>query len=73
MNVDPQSHAECLAFIRAAIASNDPQTALDVASVVKEVYERGHASRAAIWADLEPQEQACFRELLESERPEVRS
>jgi hypothetical protein len=70
MKPDPQSHAECVEFIRAAIASNDPQTALDVASVVKEVYESGHANRAAIWADLEPQEQACFRELLESERPE---
>jgi len=35
--IDPLAHAECLEFIRAAIASNDLQTARDIASVIKEV------------------------------------
>jgi hypothetical protein len=71
MNHDPQSHAECLQFIRAAIASSDPRTARDVASVVREVCASGHANREAIWADLSSQEQEQFRVLLESERSEV--
>jgi hypothetical protein len=35
--LDTEAHQECLEFIRTALASNDPQTACDVASVVKEV------------------------------------
>jgi putative DNA primase/helicase len=63
MPVDPQSHAECLQFIRAAISENDPQTALDVASVVKEVCASGHANREAVWAELSESERATFSEL----------
>ena len=55
--LDPQSHSECLQFIRTAIAQNDPQTALDVASVVKEVCDCGYADRATIWAELSEAEQ----------------
>jgi hypothetical protein len=35
--LDPRAHAECLEFIRAAIAQGDAETARDVASVLKEV------------------------------------
>ena len=61
--LDPQSHQECLEFIRAAIASGDPQTARDVASVVKEVCSSGYADRAQIWAELSESERAAFSEL----------
>lgn len=62
--VGPLAHQECLEFIRTAIVSSDPQTARDVASVVKEVCERGYADRAEIWADLSPHEQEQFRALV---------
>ena len=62
--LDPQAHAECLEFIRAAIATNDPQTARDVASVLAEVCDCGHADRAGIWADLSEVEREQFRLLL---------
>jgi hypothetical protein len=64
MNVDPQSHSECLEFIRTAITTNDPQTARDIASVVKEVCASGHAKREAIWAELSESEREQFRQLL---------
>jgi len=56
--LDPEIHAECLEFIRAAIASNDRQTAIDIKNVVAEVCENGHTDRVAIGADLTPGEQA---------------
>jgi len=62
--LDPQSHSECLQFIRTPIAQNDPQTALDVASVVKEVCDCGHADRATIWAELSEAEQEQFRRMV---------
>jgi hypothetical protein len=62
--LDPQAHAECLEFIRAAIASSDPETACYVASVLKEVCVNGHADRNAIWADLSPGEREQFRLLV---------
>ncbi|MBE9122592.1 hypothetical protein IQ269_17745 [Tychonema sp. LEGE 07199] len=62
--LDPAAHAECLGFIRYAIATADRQTARDIAAIVKEVYENGHADRAAIWRDLLQAEQNQFRELL---------
>ena len=61
---DPLAHAECLQFIRAAIAQNDPQTARDVVSALADCCQRGHADRAAIWADLSPDEQEQFRALV---------
>ena len=62
--LESEAHQECLEFIRTALASNDPQTACDVASVVKEVCQHGHADRAAIWRDLSPDEQEQFRSLV---------
>jgi len=37
--LDPESEAECVAFIRSAIASNDRQTALDIKGVADSRYE----------------------------------
>lgn len=62
--LDPASHAECLGYIRTAIAQGDAEFAQQMAAIVKEVCERGHANRAAIWADLTPEEQEQFRLLL---------
>jgi hypothetical protein len=62
--LDPATHAECLGFIRSAIAENDRQTALDIKNVLAEVCASGYADRAAIWADLTPIEQQQFQELL---------
>ncbi|MEG3972056.1 hypothetical protein QUA00_31215 [Microcoleus sp. T2B6] len=61
---DPATHAECLGFIRAAIASNDHTTAHHIAAVVKKVCESGHADRTQIWRDLTESEQTQYRELL---------
>lgn len=62
--LDPATHAECLGFIRAAIASNDLQTAHDIAAVLKDCRERGYIDRVALWADLSQAEQQCFKQLL---------
>jgi hypothetical protein len=62
--LDPRAHAECLEFIRAAIASSDPETAQDIAAVLREVCASGHADRNAIWADLSPGEREQFRLLV---------
>lgn len=62
--LDPASHAECLEFIRQAIACADRETAHQVAGILKEVCREGHADRAQLWADLTPDEQAAFTGLL---------
>ncbi|MEG4009941.1 hypothetical protein QUA41_27660 [Microcoleus sp. Pol11C1] len=49
---DPAIHAECLGFIRAAIATADRPTARHVAGILKKVCEAGHAERTQIWRDL---------------------
>jgi len=61
---NPQVHAECLEFIRAALADGDAEFAQQVAAIVREVCVNGHASREAIWCDLSPDEQERFRSLL---------
>jgi hypothetical protein len=63
-HLDPATHAECLDFIRAAIASNDQQTAQDIKNVLAEVCDSGYADRVAIWAELTPIEQQQFQILL---------
>ncbi|MEP6582531.1 hypothetical protein NDI43_27540 [Microcoleus vaginatus GB2-A3] len=62
--LDPATHAECLEFVRSAIASNDRTTAHDIAAVLKDCYQQGYIDRAAIWADLSETEQQQFQELL---------
>ncbi|MEG5054542.1 MULTISPECIES: hypothetical protein [unclassified Microcoleus] len=58
------AETECADFIRAAIASNDRQTALDIKNVLADVCPNGHADRTAIWAALTQTEQQQFKELL---------
>ena len=62
--LDPATHADCLQYLRSAIASNDRTTALDIKNVLAEVCENGHADRAEIWADLTDIEQQQFKTLL---------
>jgi hypothetical protein len=62
--LEPQVHAECLEFIRAALADGDAELAQQVAAIVREVCVNGHASREAIWRDLSPGEREQFRSLL---------
>lgn len=64
VQTDPAAHDKCLEFIRVALASNDSEVAQDVAAILKEVCQNGHADRATIWADLTPIEQQQFQELL---------
>ncbi len=54
MSLDPACHAECLEFIRVAIAEAFRTTAHEIAAVLKEVCTEGHADRAQIWSALEP-------------------
>ena len=62
--LDPATYNECLEFVRSTIASNDRQTAQDVAAILKDCYQRGYVDRDAIWADLTQTEQQHFKELL---------
>jgi len=64
MSLDPACHAECLEFIRVAIAEAYRQTAQDIKNVLAEVCNSGYADRAAIWAELTPIEQQQFQKLL---------
>ncbi len=57
-------HAECLGFIRVAIAEAFRTTAHEIAAVLKEVCTEGHADLAQIWSALEPIERQQFQELL---------
>jgi hypothetical protein len=64
MSLDPVCHAECLDFIRVAIAEASSTTAHEITAVLKEVCTEGHADRAAIWSDFTETEQQQFQELL---------
>jgi hypothetical protein len=66
IQTDPATHLECLEFIRAAIAKNDHEFAQQIAAILKDVCQRGHADRAAIWSDLTYSERQQFQELLAS-------
>ncbi|MEG3929167.1 hypothetical protein [Microcoleus sp. T3_D1] len=61
---DPATHADCLQFIRVALASNDREVAQHVAAILKDCYQRGYVDRVAIWDDLTRTEQQNFKELL---------
>jgi hypothetical protein len=52
MSLDPACHAECLEFIRVAIAEASSTTAHEITAVLKEVCTLGHADLSAIWRDL---------------------
>lgn len=62
--LDPATHAECLEFVRSAIATADRQTAQDVAGILKDCYQRGYIDRDALWRDLTHTEQQQFKDLL---------
>lgn len=62
--LDPAARAECLGFIRTAIATADRQTAQDIAGILKECCQNGYVDRAALWAELSQDEQTQFKELL---------
>ena len=64
MSLDPACHAECLEFIRVAIAEAFRTTAHEIAAVLKEVCTESHADRAQILSALEPIEGQHFQELL---------
>ena len=64
MSLDPACHAECLEFIRVAIAEASSTTAHEITAVLKEVCTLGHADRAQILSALEPIEGQHFQELL---------
>jgi len=64
MSLDPACHAECLEFIRVAIAEAFRTTAHEITAVLKEVCTEGHADRTQIWADLTPIERQQFQSLL---------
>lgn len=51
---DPETEAECVEFIRAAITAANRQTALDIKNLLAEVCDSGYADRTQIWADLTP-------------------
>jgi hypothetical protein len=44
--IDPDTHAECLEFIRAAISASDREFAEQIAKILKDVCQKGHADRA---------------------------
>lgn len=64
MSLDPACHAECLEFIRVAIAEASSTTAHEIAAVLKEVCTEGHADLSAIWRDLTATERQQFQTLL---------
>lgn len=62
--LDPATHLECVEFTRAALTSNDRQTAHHIAGILKDCYQRGYVDRAGIWAALTQTEQQQFQALL---------
>ena len=62
--LDPATHLECLEFIRAAMDEADREFAQQIAAILKDVCQRGHADRAAIWRDLTATERQQFQTLL---------
>ena len=73
IKADPLLQQEALEFIRIAIYKDDPKFARSLAATIKNICTSGQANREQIWADLSSDERRRFRELVESERSEVRS
>ena len=57
---------ELVSLIREALASNDPETAHEINSIIKAVCQKGHADRKEVWARLTASEQLQFTTLLRS-------
>ena len=64
MNPDPLLQQEAVEFIRIAIHKDDPKFAVSLAATIKNICTSGQANREEIWAELSPQEQERFRELV---------
>ena len=64
MSLDPACHAECLEFIRVAIAEAFRTTALEITAFLKEVCTEGQADLSAIWRDLTATERQQVQTLL---------
>ena len=71
MKPDPLLQQEAIDFIRIAIHKGDPKFARSLAATIKNICTSGQANREEIWAELSPQEQERFRELVAGERSEV--
>ena len=64
MNPDPLLQQEAIEFIRIAIHKDDPKFARSLAGTIKNICQSGQANRQQIWAELSPDEQERFRELV---------
>ena len=64
MNRDHLIQLECLDFIRLSISQSNSTAASILATEIKELCQSGQANRHKIWAELSPDEQERFRELL---------
>ena len=69
MKPDPLLQLEAIEFIKLAIHKNDPKFARSLAATIKNICTSGQANREEMWGELNPEERARFRELVESERP----
>ena len=67
MKADPLLQQEAIEFIRIAISKADPKFARSLAATIKNICTSGQANREAIWADLSPQEQERFIELVQAQ------
>lgn len=55
--LEPQTHAECLEFVRAAIASGNPEVVSQITAIVRDCDHRGYTNKQQILDDLTPTEQ----------------
>ena len=72
MNPDPLLQQEAIEFIRIAIYKGDPKFACSLAGTITNICDSGQVKREEIWAELSPQEQERFRELVAASFPKVR-
>lgn len=59
--LEPQAHAECLEFVRAAIASGNPEFVSQIATIVRDCCQRGYTNKQQILDDLTPTEQKQWK------------
>ena len=64
MNHYPLTQQECLEFIRLAIYKDDPIFAKNLAAAIKLLCDSGKVSGEQLWAELSPEEQDRFWELV---------
>ena len=64
VQLDTDTHLECLEFIRAGISEADREFAQQIAAILKDCYQRGYVDRAEIWAALSDAQKQQFQRLL---------